>query len=687
MEFYNHFIIGRRYGCSYGFVLVSLREFIKAGRNIANKIYVIYNWSTNRSSISLSLGEDNVAKKMSKRGQLSQIFLIVLLLGVVGIASRAQQPSGASLPNNPPAVLTSGNMITDIFLGRDSTGPYVLSWKNVDANGVVVIKNGAQLVPGAGYQFNPQAGIITFPNPLKSGDIVRVSYLLQAGSTKNTGSVALPFTLDLLKGGTNRLSLNGSYQVPGYSPGFAVSHQQGQLALGLIGSAHSSLLGNLSSKLLVNGTGGNLYTHSGFQLQQSLNEKHFGISAGFAQAGNQFNDAGQLGLQPGNQLLTAGGTFSPLAGVQAAASFRQNRTLPLSGASTLTTQLDQSLAAKIGTGAFSASRSETSVQPGAGATSSQNVTALQFSQPFGSRTNVRLGFNSSVAGQAAGAVRSQQETLSLTSRPTADIQLHSNIQHSLVPGGPQEQADLNLTYTPLPTLRLNAASNNLFAPTGQTSQHQLQLSYAVSPRLDLNSGVTMENSPGQGLLTGAIGASSKPINGLSLTGTYVNRGITGGTPETALGQPNSYNLGVGVELMRSRLQITGALAGNPVAPNGTVTPGLTRSVGLTGALGTLSFSGNYNWQRNTALSALDRAISMRMNWRLSPFDQITSSYQFQNTLGPQPFDSQSYSLAFTRNLGGDFNLSLGGTLTRYNQYPASQYRTDYQAQAQLGVRF
>lgn len=623
---------------------------------------------------------------MSGQRQFLPIFIIILL-SMVGAAGYAQQPSGTSLPNNPPAVLTNGNMVTDIFLGRDSTGPYVLSWKNVDANGVVVIKNGTQLMPGTGYQFNPQAGVITFPTPLKAGDIVRVSYRLQAGSTKNAGTVALPFTLDLLKGGANSLSLNGSYQVPGYSPGFADSNQQGQLALGLIGSAHSSVLGNLNSKLLVNGTGGNLYTHSGFQLQQSLSGKHFGISAGFAQAGNQFNDAGQLGLQPGNQLLTAGGTFSPLAGVQAAASFRQNQTLPQSGASTVTTQLDQSLAAKIGTGALSASRSETWVQPGAGAASSQDVTALQFNQPFGNRTNVQLGFNSSVAGQATAAVRSQQETLSLTSRPSADLQLQSNIQHSLVPGGPQEQANLNLTYTPLPSLRLNAASNNLFASTGQTSQHQLQLSYAVNPRLDLNSGVTMENSPGQGLLTGVIGATSKPIKGLSLTGAYVNRGITGGTPETAFGQPNSYNLGVGVELMRNRLQINGALAGNPVAPDGSVTPGLSRSVGLTGALGALSLSGDYNWQRNTALSALNRAISMRMNWRLSPFDQVTSSYQFQNTLGPQPFNSQSYSLSFIRDLGGNFNLSLGGTLTRYNQYPNLQYQTDYQAQAQLGIRF
>ncbi|MGC4042219.1 MAG: hypothetical protein QM758_00255 [Armatimonas sp.] len=117
----------------------------------------------------------------------------------LSVAALAQAPfaggNSRSLSN-----LTGATQTFDTFLGNDNTGPYVLGWKDIQTRGAEIYIDGRQLLP-AQYFLDPIKGEITFTDPIKRSQMVRVVYSYYPGQAqRNTNPAAsAPLTANLGK--------------------------------------------------------------------------------------------------------------------------------------------------------------------------------------------------------------------------------------------------------------------------------------------------------------------------------------------------------------------------------------------------------------------------------------------------------------------------------------------------------
>src|SRR5438874_11801844 len=90
--------------------------------------------------------------------------------GQVGPLSLASSQAESA---EPP---TTGQRVTDLFMGRNVVGPYVLSWRGVESGTEMVSEGGRLLKRGADYNIDVGAGILTFVKPPKNGQMIRADY-------------------------------------------------------------------------------------------------------------------------------------------------------------------------------------------------------------------------------------------------------------------------------------------------------------------------------------------------------------------------------------------------------------------------------------------------------------------------------------------------------------------------------
>src|SRR5437588_5685324 len=82
----------------------------------------------------------------------------------------------------------SGQGVTDMFIGKNTVGPYMLSWKAVESDGFTVSRGIQRLVNGVDYRLDAANGVLTFTNPLRPNQIARVDYRTIPGKAlANTG--------------------------------------------------------------------------------------------------------------------------------------------------------------------------------------------------------------------------------------------------------------------------------------------------------------------------------------------------------------------------------------------------------------------------------------------------------------------------------------------------------------------
>ncbi|MDI6829394.1 MAG: hypothetical protein QME62_13005, partial [Armatimonadota bacterium] len=67
---------------------------------------------------------------------------------------------------------------------------------------------------------------------------------------------------------------------------------------------------------------------------------------------------------------------------------------------------------------------------------------------------------------------------------------------------------------------------------------------------------------------------------------------------------------------------------------------------------------------------------------------ISTGYKLDEYIGQGMLGASSYFLGYTRRVGSDFNLYLGGKLTTYEGDAALiENRVEYGAEAKLGIKF
>jgi len=108
-----------------------------------------------------------VVNKLRKRHTRTIAGCAALATAGVFAPTGSQSQTPAALPVSVSSA-QSFRVVTDVFVGRNTVGPYVLSWRGFDTGSEQVTRSGQLLQANIDYKLDPATGVLTFTAPLKS---------------------------------------------------------------------------------------------------------------------------------------------------------------------------------------------------------------------------------------------------------------------------------------------------------------------------------------------------------------------------------------------------------------------------------------------------------------------------------------------------------------------------------------
>lgn len=147
----------------------------------------------------------------------------------------------------------------------------------------------------------------------------------------------------------------------------------------------------------------------------------------------------------------------------------------------------------------------------------------------------------------------------------------------------------------------------------------------------------------------------------------------------------------------SGFQVTGAYLLNPEDPakQNQITALTRREYGLAANLGAIQLGGTYamneydakNPEAIKAGAPTFGEYQLTLGLRFNRYTNFNGSYKNTFFYGAGPKGLQVYTLGVTHNVGSAVNFTMGGTMTSNLAVASSTQRTDYKAEAKLGVKF
>ncbi|GEM_PF-3380170 len=178
-----------------------------------------------------------------------------------------------------------------------------------------------------------------------------------------------------------------------------------------------------------------------------------------------------------------------------------------------------------------------------------------------------------------------------------------------------------------------------------------------------------------------VSAATKPSKFIEVSAGYKQR-------ET-IGQEDLNSVNVGVVLDSGGLvKLTGDYSVNPEDKQGVVLRENSRKVGLLTDFGKLKVKGGFAMKDNYLVGKRSEVTEVGVDYRLSAHSSVTTSYKLDEYREASLLTTNVYGIGYKHQVGSDFNLYLGGTLTTYEQDRMYlEGKTEYEAQASLGLRF
>src|SRR5947209_5230029 len=89
------------------------------------------------------------------------------LFGIPGMAAQSAGPVN-------PSSLVGGQSVTDIFVGKNAAGPYLLSWRMIEPNSETVTAGTSRFTRDIDYSLDALSGVLKFTRPLRTNQIARI---------------------------------------------------------------------------------------------------------------------------------------------------------------------------------------------------------------------------------------------------------------------------------------------------------------------------------------------------------------------------------------------------------------------------------------------------------------------------------------------------------------------------------
>lgn len=598
-----------------------------------------------------------------------------------GLASPAREPGDGT------------RAFTDIFLGRNLVGPYLLSWKGIEPESETISRGARRLVRGVDYNLDVKTGALTFASPLKMREIARVDYRIMPGrATANAAAPSLPLQFGLFQRGGSALTFNALYRPDtgaplGAQPSRSGGSSSGLMLLGFNGSYQMGRDSSLTGQLLMDGAGGNLFERSAMQFREQSKYRYGQFAASYTRAGAEFKGSQETGIQAGREIIEASGSLNAVRGIQATASFMQTTDLPLEGKGQVVTVLGMRINGRLGAATrVQYSRTETETTAPDGYASTRFLNRFQLDQAINRGTQATALFESNVLETKESHTILQTASVNVRSQVTDRVNVSGNFQNRLSASGAEDSTSLRLEASPTQQIRLSAQTTDRFTQKGTRRTRGALLEYTPFPLLSVSSGLEYRADGGKEDFTRSVTASARPLPILEVAGGLRQReSFHRGAPDPSA--PDSYDVRLTLGLNRNRIRVTGGVANDPEDDKGAILRLHRQSIGLQSTLGNIEFGGGYSTEEEYLTARTSEIIDLRLGWRFGRGTSLNASYRGAWTRQQDLMGSDTYSLIFAHRIGSLFDMMFSGSMTNYLKNGLLLPNQEYRAEARLGIRF
>ena len=221
--------------------------------------------------------------------------------------------------------------LTDSFYGQDKPSPYVLSFKNILTDEILVFVDGQPLSSDA-YKVDSIKGEISFTQPLMQKSLARISYTYIRGKAERNAAPASAIPLAF---SFSRLQI------------MAVPNAGNPLTVLGFNDKQQVLGGGLSSQIYYSAGGGDgtspvdksiskdgTIGRTGVKVGYGMGNDKNGLTASFLRAGREFAPTvgNNFGMANAQQNMVLGGRLAPASWMGASFNYNDNRDLKNSGA-------------------------------------------------------------------------------------------------------------------------------------------------------------------------------------------------------------------------------------------------------------------------------------------------------------------------------------------------------------------
>lgn len=662
------------------------------------------------------------------------VVLLLILVTIAWSASVAAQQTASV-----PAALSGGDSsqlsYTDVFLGRNVRGPYLLSWKGIRARSERVVVDGRSLRRDEEYAIDYAAGTLVFAQPLRQGNMAQVTYEIDGRTAqRNPRTVQLPLDMELLRAARGRLALTGSYSAPVDQPGKETT------LLGLTGELLPSGSTQLSFTFLTDPEArGRLEQKSGWRMQAASKSELAEWTLSYLSAGREFAGAQvwkvkpdtdafsttlklllsqRLNMSLGLQQSDGGGaragstsatlTYTPSEGVRAVVSYLDQQA-PLATVTTTSSALTVQRGA-LAVGVERRIQQQESLLQGRSEATTDRLTVQGALTP---RTQAQALLERQQLEAGHGTTERSTASLGVTTSPAAGVQLRTGIRYDEVAEKQQTELSLGFEAKPSSTHRLLGSYMQRQGELGErTSATSLRLHTMPRPTVQLETGASVETVGERSLLRQDLLLAMQPWQGVRLeTGI---QGMHAGDRESyvrtlraQLTSSHTWRLdathrlrlsdagtpaetwGVAFSVLPSpSLRVTGTYARNPEDSKGNIRPEERAELNLQAQVQAMTLQGNLGVQRDLLSNTRMTLADLALVYRLSPLAELFTGYRLNRHQTTIDLTKHTYRLGYRYGLGDLLNISLEGQMTTYQREQRFQpQQTEYEARLKLGVKF
>jgi len=574
------------------------------------------------------------------------------------VACHAQSVN-AYTPNNFGSTI---GFVSDVFVGRNTVGPYLITWRNIEPGSETVLK-GTRRMSRDEYRLDTAAGVLSFTQPIRNQEMVRVDYRTNGSkSQKNTVSFLTPTQFNLFEQFSGALKLSAIIMPD--KPGLTGGNVKLPLMFASFGAA-SKLSANSagSARLFLDLQGGDVKNRTGLLLTEQTNNRLGNFSARFSRAGVGFRADDEAHIGVGKQILELQANLTSYKGIAASASFTRSEQLDAKGNSASTvTALSEKLSGTLGaTGRFLFTRSDSFSDNVGSPSTARSANRLQVDQRIGSKTQATAIVEHISTANGSSTANNQTNTLLVRSQPTEQLSLSGTFASKLLSTGPEDSSSIRIDARPNKLVKLTAALSDRISRESTKHTREATMEYSPDSRLTLNGSLQMQANSGDLSIARGLTATARPYQFVEVSGGLkIRESMVQGVSDPAI--PNSYNAKIALMLPRKVLTLQAGYGLNAEDDRGTITHSSNRTMSVMSTVGPLSLSGGYTLQEDTLSLRTVTNTTLNLGLKVTKSTLFSTTYTNSQTLDHILMSQDTFGLRLSHQIGSFLDFMVSGQM-------------------------